>query len=137
MSIQTLQDSTGPSFRPCLRLRGRLIPGALTDAAVNHWVASARANNTRRGRPARACTFLRWCVRRDLADPALVEELQSRENPLRATPPLYGKLQGTHPARWMTHEEAYGSLLGVCDSSDVGRRDELVLRLGLARDARN
>lgn len=32
----------------------------------------------------------------------------------------------------MTHEEAYDVLLGVCDSSDVGRRDELVLRLGLA-----
>jgi integrase len=76
--------------------------------------------------------FLRWCVRYELADPRLVEELQSRENPLRATPPLYGKLQGKYPARWLTHEEAYGSLLGVCDSSDVGRRDELVLRLGLA-----
>jgi integrase len=82
---------------------------------------------------ARVCTFLRWCVRVGEADPALVEELSSRDNPLRATPPLYGKLQGTYPARWLTHEEAYGSLLGVCDrSSDVGRRDELVLRLGLA-----
>jgi integrase len=104
----------------------------LTDAAVNHWVAQARANNTRRGRLARACTFLRWCVRQGEADPALVEELQSRDNPLRSTPPLYGKLQGAYPARWLTHEEAYGTLLGVCDRSDVGRRDELVLRLGLA-----
>ena len=111
---------------------GAAHPRALTDAAVNHWVASARANNTRRGRLARACTFLRWCVRHGLADPTLVEELQSRENPLRATPPLYGKLQGTHPARWLTHEEAYGALVGTCDDSDVGRRDELVLRLGLA-----
>jgi integrase len=81
---------------------------------------------------ARVCTFLRWCVRAGEAEAALVEELQSRENPLRATPPLYGKLQGSYPARWLTHEEAYGSLLGVCDRSDVGRRDELVLRLGLA-----
>jgi integrase len=99
---------------------------------VNHWVARSRANNTRRNRLARVCTFLRWCVRVGEADPALVEELTSRDNPLRATPPLYGKLQGTYPARWLTHEEAYGSLLGVCDRSDVGRRDELVLRLGLA-----
>lgn len=45
---------------------------------------------------------------------------------------MYGKLQGKYPARWLTHEEAYDVLLGVCDSSDVGRRDELVLRLGLA-----
>jgi integrase len=45
---------------------------------------------------------------------------------------LYGKLQGAYPARWLTHAEAYGALLGTCDPSDVGRRDELVLRLGLA-----
>lgn len=104
----------------------------LSDAAVNHWVAQARANNTRRGRLARACTFLRWCVRMGEADPVLVEELQSRENPLRATPPLYGKLQGKFPARWLTYEQAYETLVGGCDDSDVGRRDELVVRLGLA-----
>jgi integrase len=104
----------------------------LTEAMVNHWVAQGRANNTRRSRLARVCTFLRWCVRQGEADPALVEELQSRENPLRSTPPLYGKLRGFYPARWLTHDEAYGALLGGCESSDVGRRDELVLRLGLA-----
>ncbi len=104
----------------------------LSDAEVNHWVAGARANNTRRGRLARACTFLRWCVRMGEADPVLVEELASRENPLRATPPLYGKLQGKFPARWLTYEQAYETLVGGCDDSDVGRRDELVLRLGLA-----
>jgi len=81
---------------------------------------------------ARACTFLRWCVRHGEADPALVEDLKSRENPLRATPPLYGKLQGKYPARWLTHEQAFVTLLGVCDESDVGRRDELIFRLGLA-----
>ncbi|MGH9070999.1 MAG: tyrosine-type recombinase/integrase [Acidimicrobiales bacterium] len=107
-------------------------PRALTDSGVNHWVAQARANNTRRNRLAGACTFLRWCVRQGQADPAMVEELSSRENPLRATPPLYGKLQGKYPARWLTHEEAFGALLGVCDASDLGRRDALVLRLGLA-----
>jgi integrase len=104
----------------------------LTDAAVNRWVAQSRANNTRRNRLARVCTFLRWCVRKGEVDPALVEELASRDNPLRATPPVYGKLQGTYPARWLTHEEAFGALLGACDASEVGRRDELVLRLGLA-----
>jgi integrase len=62
----------------------------------------------------------------------LLEELQSRDNPLRATPPLDGKLQGKNPARWLTYDEAYGTLLGTCDDSDLGRRDELILRLGLA-----
>jgi integrase len=61
-----------------------------------------------------------------------VEELQSRDNPLRATPPLYGKLQGKNPARWLTRDEAYGRLLGTCDDSDLGRRDEVILRLGLS-----
>jgi hypothetical protein len=67
-------------------------PRALSEAAVNQWVSQARANNTRRGRLARACTFLRWCVRRGEADPALVEALQSRENPLRATPSVHGQV---------------------------------------------
>lgn len=67
-------------------------PRLLGDAAVNQWVALARANNTRRNRLTRICVFLRWCVRYELADPRLVEELQSRENPLRDTPPLYRKL---------------------------------------------
>ena len=107
-------------------------PRALTDAAINHWVVKVRANNSRRGRLARVCTFLRWCVRQGEGDPGLLEELTSRDNPLRATPPLYGKLQGKYPARWLTHAEAYTELLGACDDSDVGRRDELVLRLGLA-----
>ena len=105
---------------------------ALTDSMVNHWVAKSRANNTRRNRLARVCTFLRWCVRQGECDSALVEELTSRENPLRSTPPLYGKLQGLYPARWLTHDEAYRALLGTCGHSDVGRRDEVVLRLGLA-----
>jgi hypothetical protein len=58
--------------------------------------------------------------------------LQSRDNPLRATPPLYGKLQGKNPARWLTHDEAYGELLGTCNQSDVGRRGEVILRLRLS-----
>ncbi|HTV12322.1 MAG TPA: hypothetical protein VME20_10750 [Acidimicrobiales bacterium] len=32
----------------------------------------------------------------------------------------------------LTYAEAYRTLLSTCDESDVGRRDELVLRLGLA-----
>jgi integrase len=77
--------------------------------------------------------FLRWCVREGLAEPALVEVLCDRTNPLRRIPRLYGKLQAKHPARWLTYDEAFGQLLGTCrDDGEVGLRDELVLRLGLA-----
>lgn len=41
-------------------------------------------------------------------------------------------MQGTHPARWLSYEEAYGRLVGACsDGSLVGVRDELAIRLGL------
>jgi integrase len=63
----------------------------------------------------------------------LVEALMSRDNPLRRVPRLYGKVQGKNPARWLTHDEAFGTLLSSCrDGSDIGSRDELLLRLGLA-----
>jgi site-specific recombinase XerC len=107
-------------------------PRLLDEAAVNRWVAGAKSNNTLRGRMTRACVFLRWCARRDLADPRLVEDLSGRDNPLRDIPPLYGKVQGKYPPRWLSYEEAFGVLLGTCDCSDLGRRDERVLRLDLA-----
>ena len=47
-------------------------------------------------------------------------------------PRLYGKLQGTYPPRYLTHEQAYGQLLGTCSDGELGLRDELLLRLGLA-----
>ena len=110
-------------------------PRLLTESDVLEWCAGSGrpiANNTVRSRLSRACTFLRWCVRSGEADPALVEALMGRDNPLRRTPRLYGKVQGTYPARWLTHEQAYGQLLDTCDDSDVGLRDQLLLRLGLA-----
>ena len=61
----------------------------------------------------------------------------SRDNPLRRVPRLYGKVQGKYPARWLTHEEAFGTLLATCqDGSAIGLRDELLLRLGLGRPPR-
>ncbi len=79
------------------------------------------------------CTFLRWCVRVGESDPALVETLASRDNPLRRIPRLYGKVQGTHPPRWLTHDEAFGALVGACqDGTEPGLRNELLIRLGLA-----
>jgi integrase len=56
-----------------------------------------------------------------------------RDNPLRQIPKLYGKLQGKNPARWLTHDEAFNRLVRACqDETDLGLRDEALLRLGLA-----
>jgi integrase/recombinase XerC len=42
-------------------------------------------------------------------------------------------VQGTYPARWLTHDQAFGTLLDACrDDTEPGLRDELVIRLGLA-----
>ena len=91
------------------------------------------ANNTVRNRLSLAATFLRWCVREGHADPAVLEALTDRDNPLRRVPRLYGKVQAKHPARWLTYDEAFGQLLAGCQADqEVGMRDELVLRLGLA-----
>jgi len=118
---------------------GRSHPAQLSEADVLTWCTSLTAdgrrpaNNTIRNRLSRVCTFLRWCVRSEQADPSLVETLTSRDNPLRRTPRLYGKVQGRYPARWLSHHEAFGSLLASCNADGhVGMRDELVLRLGLA-----
>ena len=90
-------------------------------------------NNTVRNRLSRACTFLRWCVRQGYADPALVEALMGRDNPLRQIPRLYGKVQSIRPARWLSHTEAFEQLIGACrDGTDLGLRDEVLIRLGLA-----
>jgi integrase len=67
------------------------------------------------------------------ADPALVEVLMGRDNPLRQIPRLYGKVQAPQPARWLSHEEAFERLIGVCrDGTDLGLSDEAIIRLGLA-----
>src|SRR5262249_12795654 len=65
-------------------------PRLLTEADVLAWAGQCDlANNTKRNRLSRVCTFLRWCVRTGEVDAALVEALMSRDNPLRRTPRLY------------------------------------------------
>ncbi len=57
----------------------------------------------------------------------------SRDNPLRQIPQLYGKARGVRPARWLSHSEASEQLIGACrDGTDLGLRDEALIRLGLA-----
>jgi integrase len=113
---------------------GRDHPGQLREAEILAWCSGNGrkiANNTIRNRLSRVCTFLRWCVRVGEGDPALVEALAGRDNPLRRVPRLYGKVQGKNPARWLTRDEAFGTLLAACPRNEVGMRDELLLRLGL------
>lgn len=95
-------------------------PWDLSESAVLEWCGLPAANNTVRNRLSRLCTFLRWCVRHGEADPALVEVLAGRDNPLRQIPRLYGKVQGVMPARWLSHEEAFERLVGACrDGTDL------------------
>ena len=108
-------------------------PRQLTESTVLAWCGQFRANNTVRNRLSRVCTFLRWCVRHGEADSALVEVLMGRDNPLRQIPRLYGKVQAPRPARWLSHMEAFDQLVGACrDGTDLGLRDEALIRLGLA-----
>jgi integrase len=52
---------------------------------------------------------------------------------LRQIPRLYGKVLASQPARWLSHDEAFECLVGACrDGTDLGRRDEAIIRLGLA-----
>jgi integrase len=110
-------------------------PRQLTESDVLAWASGngrQLANNSIRSRLSTACVFVRWCVRTGEGDPSLMAALMDRDNPLLRIPRLYGKVQGKYPARWLTHDEAYGRLVTACDDgTELGLRDELVLRLGL------
>ena len=110
--------------------------GDLTPTDVLRWCAGADsprtlANNTIRGRTAVVATLLRWCARSGIPAPA-PEYLTDSDSPLRQFRPTYGKAQSQNPPRWLTKEEAYSTLLNALDDTPMGRRDELVIRLGLA-----
>jgi integrase len=130
------------------RHTGARRPGPLTEQSLLAWCTSAPdpraihratntdkpANNTVRGRRSLAATFLRWCVREGYLDGAKNpgEGLKGFDSPLRLYSPTHGRVQSKHPARFLTHEEAYGRLLGACDDGTiVGLRDEVLLRVGL------
>ncbi len=111
--------------------------GDLTTTSVLRWCAGTDrptrlANNTIRGRTAVVAAFLRWCASSGVpAPPAGV--LTDRDSPLRQYRPTYGKAQSQNPPRWLTHDEAFQTLLGAVDSDrPMGLRDEIVLRLGLS-----
>jgi integrase len=112
-------------FRSC----GRTRPAEVTEGDLVEWITAVPANNSVRGRLSTARTFFRWCMRAGVVarDPTL-----DLEGLTKQYPKTYGKVQGHHPARWLTYEEAYVQLLGACrDGSWTGVRDELAIRLGL------
>jgi len=122
-----------------LRLvRDHAIPtlGDLTPTHVLRWCAGADsertlANNTIRGRTAVVAALLRWCARSGIPAPA-PDHLTGPDSPLRQFRPTYGKAQSQNPPRWLTKEEAYETLLSALADDAMGRRDEVVIRLGLA-----
>lgn len=90
------------------------------------------ANNTIRNRFSRCSTFLAWCVREGHVPPKLHADVTGPDSPIRRIPRIYGKQQSKNPPRFLAHAQAYGQLVATCDGTDLGLRDELVLRLGLA-----
>ena len=70
-------------------------------------------------------------MRTGLIDTNPAEHITGPDSPLRRIKRTYGKVQARNPGRWLTHDEAFTALIGSCDNSDIGIRDELTLRLGL------
>lgn len=112
-------------------------PQDLSEAEVLRWCVARKhgstmvANNTVYRRLSTTRTFLRWCEREGHVTHHLAAELG--ESPLRRSMTrTYGKVQAKYPGRWLSHEEAYGTLVGICqDGTLPGLRDEIVIRLGL------
>ncbi|MEY2567377.1 MAG: integrase/recombinase XerC [Actinomycetota bacterium] len=118
------------------RQAGVLHPAQLTESHLHAWVTGngqTLANNTVRQRISEARTFLSWCERHGLLDAANpAADLLAPHSPLRRYQRVYGKQQAKHPARWLTRDEAFGTLVASTqDGTDTGLRDEIALRLGL------
>jgi integrase len=88
------------------------------------------ANNTVRNRLACVRTFLRWCADQGIPVPRLSPD----DVALITTghPHTYGRAQARNKARFLTHDQAFGQLIGACsDGTWIGSRDQLLIRLGL------
>jgi len=109
---------------------GTTDPRAVTEGAIIAWATRSGANNTIRSRLGLARTFFSWCHRTGVIDTDPSLDLRR----LNASyPRTYGKVEGHYPARWLTHDEAFGSMVKATqDGTTAGLRDELIIRLGLA-----
>ena len=90
-------------------------------------------NNTVYSRQSEMRTFFKWCARVGIVETSPAQYLYDSDSPLRSYKRTYGKVQSLHPGRWLTHEQAYTTLVGSCDTTTMtGLRDAIVLRLGLS-----
>ncbi len=109
-------------------MTGKRWPTEITEADLVAWCTATGANNTVRTRLSTVRTFFGWCVRHDIVstDPTLdLDRLRKQY------PKVYGKVQGAHPARFLSEGEAT-RLLDTCkDGTWIGSRDQLAIRLGL------
>jgi len=92
--------------------------------------AQGLANNTIRKRMATVKQFYAWARRQGITTNDPVAEI---EHLRKSYPTTYGRVQATNKGRWLTADEAFGSLVAQCqDGTNRGRRDEVIIRLGLA-----
>lgn len=121
------------TLQQLFRYSGRQRPADLTEDDLLNWARHGNpANNTVYSRQSRARTFTKWCLRKGYVQTDVAEHLRDPDSPLRTFHRTYGRAQAKNPGRWLTHDEAYGQLLGACqDGTTVGTRDELVVHLGL------
>lgn len=93
------------------------------------WATDGGSNNNVRGRITVALSFFDWCT----ANGVPCADLSRLRRLKRQYPKVYGRAQAPNPARWLTRDEAFGQLIPACqDGTQVGLRDELVIRFGLA-----
>jgi hypothetical protein len=77
----------------------RTDPATVTEGDLVEWITAVPANNSVRGRLSTARTFFRWCLRAGVVtrDPMI-----DLDGLTKQYPKTYGKVQGAHPARWLT-----------------------------------
>jgi site-specific recombinase XerC len=117
-------------LRSLFQATGTTHPRHLTTRHLLAWITDANANNSVRARLSTSRAFLRWCVQTGLIDSNPADLLP---NITKQYPTTYGKVQSTNPARFLTHTEAFGRLVPACqDGTEIGLRDEIIIRLGLS-----
>jgi integrase len=114
-------------------LTGRSHPAEVSEGDIIEFCSAGDpANNTVYQRVSKVAAFTAWCLRQGVIEHDPAADLRSPRSPLQTYRRTYGKVQARNPGRWLTHEEAYGRLVGSCqDGTVVGARDEIVIRLGL------
>jgi integrase len=115
------------------RHSGRQRPAELTENDITSWATHGNpANNSVYSRVSTARTFLKWCQRNDYVSRNVTEGITDSYTPLATYHRTYGGVQAKNPKRWLDHHQAYDVLIAHCqDGTDIGLRDELVIRLGL------